>query len=446
MLNSTLSSGLNPRLNTRDIAALGFMTFAMYLGAGNLIFPPFLGFQAGEHFLGSMIGFLLTGVGLPAFALVMVALVRGSDNLTAALPRPLATSFWVMVFIVIGPAFVIPRAITVAYQFSLAPFIGDTGLIPFSAAFCMATVLFALFPGKLVDTLGKWLTPLLLVILSVLAVLAFLYPSGEVMIAQGPYIDGAFAEGLTQGYMTMDALGSIGFGWIIFRAIQSMGISCPKATAKYTVIAAVMYAVAMSVVYLSLAYIGATSADLGTDFTNGGEILTAFTNYHLGLTGIVLLGAVMVLACLTTAIGVTTAGSEFYSTAFSAISYRRSVWGTMILAGLVANVGLEQLLAVTLPAVVALHPIAIALLLVAPVRKVLAPSMVLVTAGTALVFGCIDAVHILGQMPENMGQELEQHLPLYRYYAGWIVPTVSMLLVGLVWSRVMTKKLQLAKA
>ncbi len=146
MLNSTLSSGLNPRLNARDIAALGFMTFAMYLGAGNLIFPPFLGFQAGEHFLGSMIGFLLTGVGLPAFALVMVALVRGSDNLTAALPRPLATSFWVMVFIVIGPAFVIPRAITVAYQFSLAPFIGDTGLIPFSAAFCMATVLFALFP------------------------------------------------------------------------------------------------------------------------------------------------------------------------------------------------------------------------------------------------------------------------------------------------------------
>lgn len=430
---------LTSRLSARNIAALGFMTFAMYLGAGNLIFPPFLGFQAGEHFMGGMIGFLLTGVGLPAIALVMVALVKGSDNLTAALPRPLATSFWVMVFIVIGPAFVIPRAITVAYQFSLAPFIGDVGLVPFSAVFCIATILFALFPGKLVDTLGKWLTPMLLVILSVLAFLAVLYPSGQVMTARGPYIDGALAEGLTQGYMTMDALGSIGFGWIIFRAIQSMGVSCPKATAKYTVTAAAMYAVAMSVVYLSLAYIGATSADLGTDFTNGGEILTAFTHYHLGVFGIVLLGTVMVLACLTTAIGVTTAGSEFYSTTFSVVSYRRSVWGTMILAGLVANVGLDQLLAVTLPAVVALHPIAIALLFIAPMRNTLVPGMVLITVGTALVFGCIDAVHILGQMPESVNQLLEHQLPLYRYYAGWIVPTMSVLVMGLVWSRVMNK-------
>ena len=71
-------------LSARNIAALGFMTFAMYLGAGNLIFPPFLGLQAGEHFASGMAGFLLTGVGLPALALVMVALVNGSDNLTAA--------------------------------------------------------------------------------------------------------------------------------------------------------------------------------------------------------------------------------------------------------------------------------------------------------------------------------------------------------------------------
>ncbi|MCW8330739.1 branched-chain amino acid transport system II carrier protein [Photobacterium sp. SDRW27] len=437
---------LSTRLSVRNIAALGFMTFAMYLGAGNLIFPPFLGFQAGEHFMSGMVGFLLTGVGLPAMALVMVALVKGSDNLTAALPRSLATSFWVMVFIVIGPAFVIPRAITVAYQFSLAPFIGDAGLVPFSVVFCLATILFALFPGKLVDTLGKWLTPMLLVILSILAAYAYLYPSGQVMTASGPYIDGAFAEGLTQGYMTMDALGSIGFGWVIFRAIQNMGVECPRATAKYTFIAAVMYAAAMAAVYLSLAYIGSTSADLGADFTNGGEILTAFTNYHLGTFGIVLLGSVMVLACLTTAIGVTTAGSEFYSSTFSAITYRRSVWGTMLLSGLVANVGLEQLLAVTLPAVVALHPIAIALLIIAPVRKVLAPGMVLMTVTAALVFGCVDAVHILGQMPQDLDQALEQHLPLYHYYAGWIVPTVSMLVAGLVWSRMTAKKPQLAEA
>ncbi|WP_064601605.1 branched-chain amino acid transport system II carrier protein [Photobacterium sp. J15] len=423
---------LTTRLSARNIAALGFMTFAMYLGAGNLIFPPFLGFQAGEHFLGGMAGFLLTGVGLPALALVMVAIVNGSDNLTAALPRPLATCFWVMVFVVIGPAFVVPRAITVAYQFSFAPFIGDAALIPFSIAFCIATIMFALFPGKLVDTLGKWLTPMLVVILSILAATAFMSPAGEVMSATGPYVNSAFAEGLTQGYMTMDALGSIGFGWIIFRAIRSMGVECPKATAKYTLMAAMMYAVAMVVVYMSLAYIGSTSSNLGSEFTNGGEILTAFTFHHFGAFGSVLLGTVMVLACMTTAIGVTTAGSEFYSRTFTKVTYGKSVWVAMVLAGLIANIGLEQLLAITLPVVVALHPIAIALLLIAPVRKKLAPAMVLVAAATALIFGCVDAIHILGRMPEGWDQLFQQYLPLYSYFAGWIVPTIVVIGTGLV--------------
>ncbi|PSV18475.1 branched-chain amino acid transport system II carrier protein [Photobacterium leiognathi subsp. mandapamensis] len=432
-------------LSARNIAALGFMTFAMYLGAGNLIFPPFLGYQAGDNFLSGMLGFLLTGVGLPAIALVIVAWVRGSDNLTAALPKPLATSFWVMLFIVIGPAFIIPRTITVAYQFSLAPFMGDAGLIPFSAAFCVIAILFSLYPGKLVDTLGKWLTPVLLTILGVMAITALLYPSGYVTDATGAYAIGAMAEGLTQGYMTMDALGSIGFGWVIFRAIEGMGVKEPKAIAKYTFIAALMYSSAMALVYLSLAYIGVTSEDLGLNFTNGGEILTAFTNAHFGMFGTLLLGIVLVLACLTTAIGVTTAGSEFYSRTFKPVTYRKSVIVILVLSGIIANVGLSQLLKVTLPVVVALHPIAIALLMIAPLRHQLSQNMVLATLAVALVFGCIDAAHILEAMPAHIDQVLETNLPLYHYYAGWILPTMLTLVAGLVMHRARAGRRTLAK-
>ncbi|WP_112479577.1 branched-chain amino acid transport system II carrier protein [Vibrio variabilis] len=419
-------------LSARNIAALGFMTFAMYLGAGNLIFPPFLGYQAGENYLSGMLGFLLTGVGLPAMALVMVAIVNGSDKLTSALPKPLATSFWVMVFIVIGPAFVIPRAITVAYQFSFAPIFGEAALLPFTAVFCLITILFALYPGKLIDTLGKILTPALMTILLVMSVTALIYPAGDLTQASGAYINNAFSEGLTQGYMTMDALGSIGFGWIIFRAIRSMGIECPKLTARYTLIAAMMYAFAMAFVYVSLSYIGSTSSYLETEFSNGGDILTAFTFNHFGAFGSLLLGAVMLLACLTTAIGVTTAGSEFYDKTFSKLSYKGSVVTTMVLAGLIANVGLEQLLAITLPAVVALHPVAIALMLVAPIRNKLSRAMIVFTAFTALLFGCVDASHVLGHIPESMNNWLENGMPLYKYFASWVVPTILMIVIGLV--------------
>ncbi|GAL07279.1 branched-chain amino acid transport system carrier protein [Photobacterium aphoticum] len=140
-----------------------------------------------------------------------------------------------------------------------------------------------------------------------------------------------------------------------------------------------------------------------------------------------LLGAVMVLACLTTAIGVTTAGSEFYSRTFKAVTYRRSVWATMLVAGLVANVGLDQLLAITLPAVVALHPIAISLLLIAPLRQRLNTPAVLTVLATALLFGGIDALHILGAMPAAVEPFFTQYLPLYGYYAGWVVPTLVVL-------------------
>ncbi|MDG2999918.1 branched-chain amino acid transport system II carrier protein [Vibrio parahaemolyticus] len=422
-------------LSARNIAALGFMTFAMYLGAGNLIFPPFLGYQAGENFLSGMSGFLLTGVGLPALALVMVAIVNGSDKLTAALPKPLATSFWVMVFIVIGPAFVIPRAITVAYQFSFAPIFGEAALVPFTIAFCVATIWFALYPGKLVDNLGKILTPALMAILIIMSVTALIYPAGELTQASGPYVSGAFAEGLTQGYMTMDALGSIGFGWIIFRAIRSMGVDCPKATAKYTLIAALMYAIAMAFVYISLSYIGSTSSYLGSEFSNGGDILTAFTFNHFGAFGSVLLGAVMVLACLTTAIGVTTAGSEFYDNTFSKVNYKICVVITMVLSGFIANIGLEQLLAITLPAVVALHPVAIALMMMAPVRNKMSQFMLVLTAFTALAFGCVDALHILGYMPEAADQWMSYNMPLYNEFASWIVPSVIMATIGLLFTK-----------
>ena len=414
-------------LSARNIAALGFMTFAMYLGAGNLIFPSFLGYQAGDNLFQGMAGFLLAGVGLPAFALVIVALAGGSDNLTSVLPRPLATTFWIMVFIVIGPAFVIPRAITVAYQFGFSPFFGDNALGPFSIIFCIIAVLFSLYPGKLVDNLGKWLTPALMAILLAMAIAALLFPSQGISQATGAYVSSAFAEGVTQGYMTMDALGSIGFGWVIFRAIKSMGVTQPKAITRYTLIAALMYAVAMALVYISLAYIGASSVG---EYSNGGDILTTFTTTHFGILGTLLLGAVMILACLTTIIGVTTAGSEFYSRTFSKVSYRNSVLVTMIIGALVANIGLEQLLQITQPVVVALHPIAIALLLIAPLRRLVSMSGVLATLAAALIFGALDALHILGSMPASLDAILNQYLPLYACYAAWIVPTVIVLAIA----------------
>ncbi|WP_372873187.1 branched-chain amino acid transport system II carrier protein [Shewanella sp.] len=405
----------------RDIAALGFLTFAMYLGAGNLIFPPFLGYQAGEAFWPAMAGFLLTGVGLPAFALVMVALCRGSDNLTAHLPNWFAKSFWVLLFVVIGPAFVIPRAITVAYEFTLAP-AGNDLLLPFTVGFCLLSAWFCFHPGRLIDRVGKLLTPMLLILLSVLAVLA-LGQTPDIGAATGAYAHRPFAEGLTQGYMTMDALGSIGFGWVIFAAIRGFGVTCPKLTSRYTLLAALMYASAMALVYLALAWLGRGAVG---EFANGGAILTRFTLAHLGTVGSLLLALVMLLACLTTVIGVTSAGSEFYAKSFTKVRYRQAVVVSLLVSALVANLGLDTLLAITLPVVVALHPLAIALLLIAPLRRRLSRLAQGMVLATATGFGVIDAGHILGLFGDK-ALKLLGHLPLFDSFASWLLPTLVVL-------------------
>ncbi|AZQ13238.1 branched-chain amino acid transport system II carrier protein [Shewanella khirikhana] len=406
----------------RDIAALGFLTFAMYLGAGNLIFPPFLGYQAGDAFWPAMAGFLLTGVGLPAFALVMVALCRGSENLTAHLPNWFAKSFWVLLFIVIGPAFVIPRAITVAYEFTLAPAGDDALLLPFTLGFCLLSAWFCFHPGRLIDRVGKLLTPMLLILLGVLAALA-LGQTPEIGVATGAYATRPFAEGLTQGYMTMDALGSIGFGWVIFAAIRGFGVNCPKLTSRYTLLAALMYGFAMALVYLALAWLGRGAVG---EFANGGAILTSFTSAHLGTAGSLILALVMLLACLTTVIGVTSAGSEFYEKSFRQVRYRQAVGVSLLVSALVANLGLDTLLTITLPVVVALHPLAIALLLIAPLRRRLSRLAQGLVLATASGFGLIDAGHILGLFGDK-ALKLLAHLPLFDSFASWLLPTLAML-------------------
>ena len=107
--------------------ALGFMTFAFFLGAGNIIFPPQAGQQAGDHLVPAMFGFLSTGVTLPLVAIIAVAVAGGWKGMTQDLPSKVATLLAVLIFIVIGPAFAAPRAGLVAYEMGVKPFIADAG-------------------------------------------------------------------------------------------------------------------------------------------------------------------------------------------------------------------------------------------------------------------------------------------------------------------------------
>ncbi|MCE7534630.1 branched-chain amino acid transport system II carrier protein [Aliivibrio fischeri] len=424
-------------MKKHNLLAIGLMTFAMFLGAGNIIFPPFLGLEAGTQYLPAMLGFLLTAVGLPSLTLIVLGRLSSSAQLTQALPKPLSIAFWVLLFTAIGPAFGMPRAVTVAYEMGIKPFVEGDHLLIFSVLFVGVTLLLAFQRGKLVDYIGKVMTPLLVLMLAALAVAAIVTPLGAFNTPSADYKYKAVTSGLIQGYMTMDAIAAVGFGWIIIKAIQDKGCESPKEIFHATLKVTFVYALLMSACYLAMAYVGATSASISEGATNGGELLTRYVAEIFGPLGQYLLAGIIIMACLTTTVGLTNACAEYYQQTFRSPFAVTAIIVT-VLTGVIANFGLEQILAISLPAILILCPIAIALVLTAlfvPTTKQNLAAYVAIVCIT-LVFGSLDALHILGLLPESLATLLNEYVPLFEAHASWFLPVFAAIAI----SKLLTKK------
>ena len=293
-------------MRQQDLIALGFMTFALFLGAGNIIYPPMLGQQAGYELLFAAVGFLLTAVGLPLLALVSMALVGGSQRMTELLPKRWSSLFWLTLFIAFGPALVIPRVAVVAYEMGIIPFLEKPEgwhLALYSAIFYSLALLLAFKPGALIKTVGRWMTPALLILLCIIAWGTLSHPLSAIEAPVNNYLTAPFSEGLVQGYMTMDCIAALGFGGVIGQSIRQLGVTDSKAMARYSVYAGVIAATGLGLVYLMLMYLGATSHGIAEGASNGGQILALYVAALFGLPGKLVLATVISLACLTTAIG-----------------------------------------------------------------------------------------------------------------------------------------------
>ncbi|MEX8192031.1 branched-chain amino acid transport system II carrier protein [Comamonas guangdongensis] len=434
-------------LKTRDIIALGFMTFALFLGAGNIIFPPMVGMAAGQNLLGASIGFLLTGVGLPLLGVVALARVGGGlDSLTRPIGRMAGLILAIAIYLTIGPLFATPRTATVSFEMGLAPFVGNTPalLLAFTLAYFVMVALLSLFPGKLMDNVGKIITPVLILALTILGGAAFLAPAGGYSSSSAAYASqaAAFAEGFLQGYQTMDALASLIFGIVIVNTIKAAGITDGKLHTRYCIYAGLIAATCLGLVYVSLIYLGATSSNLAADASTGVQLLTAFVQHTFGPAGLWLLAIVIMLACLTTGVGLITACASFFSE-LTGISYRTMVIGLSVFSTVVANQGLAQLIAVSIPVLVGLYPVAIVLIALSLLHRWNRASWVYIPVMlVALVFGLFDAAKA-AKLDALVPAWLDS-LPGVALGMGWVSPVVGVLVIAALVDYLATAKPQAA--
>ncbi|RAS69291.1 LIVCS family branched-chain amino acid:cation transporter [Vibrio diazotrophicus] len=413
-------------LKLTDIIALGFMLFAFFLGAGNIIFPPLAGQLAGDHIFPAMSGFLVTAVGLPLVTIIAVAISGGSwEHLTKHLPAKASLVMAALIFIIIGPAFAAPRTGLVAYEMAVKPLFADLNLTVFSILFFAVAMFFSWSQGKLIDVIGKVLTPALFIGLIVLALGVFIDPQGQMLAAQGEYATQPLTKGFLEGYNTMDTFGALMFGILIVDALRAKGITEEKATTKYLISAAVIAAAGLAFVYISLFYLGATSASVAADADNGGVVLSQYVIALFGDKGQLVLSVIVLLACLTTAIGLISACSDFFST-HTPISYKAWVVLNGVACAVVANVGLAQLIALSVPVLFALYPVAIALVALTFIRSKLANPQAAyrLVILVSLLFALIDAAKVSG-----LDVSFFNFLPLFEIGMGWLLPTFAAMIV-----------------
>lgn len=423
-------------IRVKDVFVVGFALFAMFFGAGNLIFPPYLGVVSGSKWWIAFLGFLFADAGLSLLVIISLTKFNGEmDALFNRVGKGFAAVMGSVIVICIGPLIAVPRTAATTYEVGILPTIGPGfNRIIFSIIFFAIVLALTIKPSKVVDIVGQFLTPVLLISLAILIIKGVVSPLGQMsdkVLIEG----GLFSRGIKEGYQTLDSLGAFVFASIIIASLVDRGYKEEKIKIKATIMAGVITAVGMLLVYGGLAYLGATvSSNYGADIDST-ALLVAITYRLMGNAGKILLAIMIALACLTTAIGVTSSCGLFFSRlSKNKFSYEKVVLTVCILSAIVSNFGVTQILKFALPILLVVYPGALTLVVLGLFNEKIKDDIVFrIAAATSLIFSFI--VVVSGLLGNETIPNLVAKLPLANLGFEWVVPVAISIVIGLMLSK-----------
>ncbi|MDO5046674.1 branched-chain amino acid transport system II carrier protein [Campylobacter sp.] len=431
---------MKPGLSKNQFLVISLTLFAMFFGAGNFIFPPNLGKDAGDNFYTAIMFFCATAVLLPVLGVAGIARAKGLQNLVRRIDPVFAIVFTVLLYLTIGPLFAIPRAANMPFDIAIKPFIENGSLqiwlFAYSAVYFALNYYICLNPSKLVKLLGRYLTPVLLILILLLFGAGFLSPIGEFAPPVGEYVHNAASKGFVEGYQTMDALASLAFGIIVINAIKQHGVQNERHMVVSTMKAGMMAGIILMIIYLMLGYLGATSAELFKDSPdiNGAALLSGISDYYFGKIGVFILGSAFFLACLTTTLGLITSASEYFEELTKGrVKYK--VWVVLwCLIGFgVANFGLTTIIKGSIPVLVAIYPVSIILIILSLINPIIDSSKLVYRCCvyTCVVIGVVNGLDIIG-LSIPLLTDFVKTMPFYDSMLGWVVPSIVVFVVSYV--------------
>ena len=410
--------------------SIGLMLFALFFGAGNLIFPVSMGQSAGENVWWAVLGFCLTGVGMPLICVVAMG-YSGCRDLQEAASRvhPIYGIFFtVLVYMAIGPCLATPRTGTVAYEIAIRPFLSggwaENGLPVFMAIFFAVAYWLAATPQKMVDRIGKILTPLLLVAIFVLIIKSFVTPMGEMLAPSASYGAPfkATIQGVLDGYNTLDALASFVFAYLVINAVISTGVTDPKQISAQVMKSGTLAVGLLALVYVLLAKMGAESVQAIGMQDTGATVLTLSANILFGSLGMFVLAVIVLLACLTTAIGLISCCASFFQKLTNISNYKSWCAFFALFAFGVGMFGLKVIISAAIPVLMFVYPLAVALIALLLLDKWFggARSVYVCTTAFTFVMALCNGLETAGVDLGVVGKFFVDYVPLHTLGMGWI--------------------------
>ena len=419
------------------------LLFGMFFGAGNLTFPPQLGFESGGHFWPAIAGFVLSGVGIAILTLIIGTLnPKGYiHEISQKISPKFALLYLAVLYLSIGPFFAIPRTAATAFSIGIAPMVGNSHtslwLLAFTAVYFALALWIAMNPSKILDSIGRILTPIFALLIVILIVVgAFKYGGHSTQTATEAYRASAFGNGFLEGYNTLDALASVAFSVVAVVTLNQLGFKSKKEYISTIWVVGFVVTLLFGALYLGLAFLGnhfpLQVAGLPKDANIGASVLSQATQAIFGPAAQIFLAIMVTVTCFTTTAGLIVATGEFFHKAFPKVSYKAYAILFTLIGFAIANLGLNNIIAFSVPVLLILYPITITIVMIVIANKFVAlskPGMQVTVAVVTL----IALLSVIGSQFKLAGlNALINFLPLSGASLPWLIPAILCILFSLV--------------
>ena len=420
----------------KDTLVVGMALFAMFLGAGNIIFPPFMGVNTGNLWWLAFIGYALTGTGMPMLGVLALSKVGGdSNNISKRVSIKFAAVLNTLILLFIGPLFAIPRTAATTMELSIQPYLGDVvspGIIKFvgGAIFFIICLSLAISENNVIDRIGAILTPILVVFLLTMIVMSVVKPIGTP--GEPARTTNIFYYGFSTGYQTMDGMGSIVMGGSAAFALMRKGYSREETSGMLKYVAMIA-GIGLTVVYMGFTWIGASASKMFANAENleHSDLTVQVVKLLGGNFGQALLAGIIFFACVTTATGLIVTASDYFSHLFKdKVSYRMIAIIVTVISYAISTIGVQNIITIAGPVLEVIYPVVIVLIILNLFNEKIRFDY----AFRGAVFATIAVAIVIGltfiPSAKEAAQNILNQIPLGSEGFGYIVPAVVGLIVG----------------